>query len=141
MKHPLLNQSSKAHYDADKRASIYDYEQKATVSDMLAVCEFEIFKYTSRLGKKTTITGNIEKIVDEWLKFSIDEESQQDLYIYHKEKMIEFNKEEIMKSDSGKIETWENYKKLLLSLLDKGHNNETVRDALKAEKIELEYVL
>ena len=96
---------------------------------MVHVCEFEIFKYKSRLGKKSLIKGLIMQVIELY-------------YINRQEQLEQFKQDhlnEVMSSDLEKIETWKNYKDMLVPLLHKGHKNMTVRFALEQEGIELEY--
>ena len=131
MKHPLLNPESKNHYDS-KKASIYEYEKIETVSGMIAVCTFEIFKYKARLGKKSLIKGMIEGIIKKHLN-GLNPKMAYDF--------IDSHKKEIEQSDLVKIDTWDEYRTLLEALHAKGHGEETVYSALYIEGIELEYSL
>ena len=47
LKHPLLNSDS-PHYDTGYRPLIMEIEEELTVSEMIGVCEFNIFKYEHR---------------------------------------------------------------------------------------------
>ena len=117
MIHPLLNKDSASHYDNGKKASIYEHEKNATVAGMVEVAEFEIFKYTSRLGKKSYIT-----------EFVSDE---------HKRVHLEF----IKRKDLKKIETWKNYKELLIPMLHKGYAKMSVRYAIDNFYPNMKYTL
>ena len=104
MKHPLLNPQSK-HYDTGNKASIYDFEKTKTPLEMDSVCDFEIFKYKRRLGKKAQFGTTMEAI---------------------------------KQSDLKKIETWENYKKLLSTLTNR---TSSTRYAIDAQYPNMEYSL
>jgi len=48
IKHPLLNSDSK-HYDKEgKKPAIQEMESMLTVSEMIGVCKFSIYKYSYR---------------------------------------------------------------------------------------------
>jgi len=111
MKHPLLNNESK-HYNTDMKATIYHFESTISVASMVDVCEFEIFKYKSRLGKKE----------------------------FKNEKGVLISREDVKMSDLKKIETWKAYKDLLYTVLH-SHSKLSVRQALDEYYPDLEYSL
>ena len=126
--HPLLNLNSSTHYYTNTKASIWEYEQNATVSEMIAVCNFEIFKHTSRASKKTSIKGLIKDVLDLYYANRLD------TYASFKQSHLQ----EIEESDKLKIKTWKNYKALLESIPTELHNM-SVANALKSINITLDY--
>ena len=129
MIHPLLNESSAGYYDTGKTAAIYEYEKTATVAGMVAICEYEISKYKSRLGKKSLIKGKIKTMFDAYYTNRPE----------MKESFESDHRNEVMFSDMKKIDTWKAYKDLLIPLLHRGYAKMPVCFALEQEGIELEY--
>jgi hypothetical protein len=46
--HPLLTKNQNKHYDKNGRSTIFEIEKELTVTEMIGVCKFSIYKYNSR---------------------------------------------------------------------------------------------
>ncbi len=125
MKHVLINDQSK-YYDTEGRPAILDAEEEFTVTEMIGFCKMSIFKYKKRSGSKSLITGRIAKVVRQHFAQTPDLHTM----------FITEHKNDVRFGDLKKIETYENYLKVLQELKRKGHGDKIVKEALEWEGIE-----
>ena len=125
-RHPLKNKTLSPHYDVEgKKSNIEIMESEMSVAAMVGFIEGNIYKYESRLGRKSHISGSIKEVLDLY-------------YVNRPEQYESFKKDHlhsVMMSDLKKIETYKAYKDVLVLLLHKGYAKSVVSYAFKQEGI------
>jgi len=66
--HPLLTAGENAHYAKDGKQTIQILEDRFTVYQMMAICEFNIYKYSMREKGQTVSDNNKATKYNDYLK-------------------------------------------------------------------------